>query len=471
MHPHTERSRDPGAPAGNGPGRSKAALRPLIRVLARFATVALGSAAGFAVALYGLGSALAAPAGSSPYANLHTFARALAHVEASYVGEVDQDQLIYGAVRGMLRSLDPHSAFLDPEEYRVLTSDTQGRFGGIGVEIDVRDGWLTVIGVFDGGPAERARVQPGDRFLTIEGRRARDMPIEQAVRLMRGEPGTRVNVSLRRDGAEDAVKLKLEREIIHVDAVEARVLSDRTLYLRLRAFQETTTREMSAAIDAAMSATRGEGSLRGVLLDLRNNPGGLLDEAVSVSDQFLDGGVVVSTRGRGDRNLSVARARRAGTRPEWPMVVLVNGYTASAAEIVAGALHDHKRAVLVGSRTFGKGSVQNIIELPDRSAIKLTIARYFTPSGRSIQAQGIVPDVQIEQVPAHRLESARAGFSEASLQGHLDAKQDTPADRDGGAVSEPEGADRTEFSDDFQAQIAHQTLRALITDREQRAAP
>lgn len=426
------------------------------------------------LALFSLSSAVAAPSGSSPYENLHTFARALAHIEASYVSEVDQDQLVYGAVRGMLRSLDPHSAFLDPDEYRVLTSDTQGRFGGVGVEIDVRDGWLTVLGVFEGGPAARARIQPGDRFLIIDGHRARDMPIEEAVRRMRGEPGTRVTVSLRRGDDDDAIQLELEREVIHVDAVEGRLLSDRTLYLRVRAFQETTTDELAAAIDAALAKGGSEDAVRGVLLDLRNNPGGLLDQAVSVADQFLDEGVIVSTRGRGDRPIASAQARGPGTRPNWPMVVLVNGYTASAAEIVAGALHDHKRAVLVGSRTFGKGSVQNIIELPDRSALKLTIARYFTPSGRSIQAQGIEPDVRIDQIPKQNLQVTASGFSEASLEGHLDAQTvgdgSGQGDRDD-PILQPIGEDRAAFSDDFQAKLAHQTLRALITDRAQRSTP
>jgi carboxyl-terminal processing protease len=412
--------------------------------------------------------AMGAPADASPYENLSTFARALAHIEMSYVSDVDQDKLIYGAIRGMVRTLDPHSDYLDPEEYRVLASDTRGRFGGVGVEIDVRDGWLTVTAVFPKGPAQRAGVRVGDRFVSIDGVRARDMPIEEAVRRMRGEPGTEVNVSLRRDEEGAAIDVILRREIISVDAVEAQVLPDRHVYVRLRVFQETTTRELADVLDTAMTATRDRGGVRGILLDLRDNPGGLLDQAVSVADEFLPGGVIVSTRGREGRELSVAQARENGTRPNWPMVVLVNGYSASAAEIVAGALRDHGRAVIVGTRTFGKGSVQNVIELPDASALKLTVARYYTPSGRSIQAEGIEPDVVIEQTAVSR--ERAAGISEASLEGHLENERNAAENAQTPGRNEPrrngEKSTGEPFADDVQARMAYQTLRAVAFDRE-----
>jgi carboxyl-terminal processing protease len=256
-----------------------------------------------------------------------------------------------------------------------------------------------------------------------------------------------------------------------VDAVEAEVLPDRHVYVRLRVFQETTTRELIDVLDEAAAASSGQGGIRGVLLDLRDNPGGLLDQAVSVADEFLREGVIVSTRGRGGRELSVAQAREGGTRPEWPLVVLVNGYTASAAEIVAGALRDHGRAVIVGTRTFGKGSVQNVIELPDASALKLTIARYYTPSGRSIQAEGIEPDVVIEQAAAPK-QAGKAGFSEASLEGHLENEGGTSAPGTGvsGERAEPRrvGSEpgQLPFADDFQAGMAYQTLKAIAFDRE-----
>jgi carboxyl-terminal processing protease len=367
----------------------------------------------------------------------------------------------------MVRTLDPHSDYLTPEEYRVLASDTRGRFGGVGVEIDVRDGWLTVTSVFPNSPARRANIQVGDRFVSMDGVRARDLPIEEAVRRMRGEPGTEVRVTLRRADDAPAIEATLRREIIEVDAVEGRLLSDGLLYVRLRVFQETVARELGAVLDQATAQSAEQGGLSGLLLDLRDNPGGLLDQAVLVADEFLDTGAIVSTRGRGGRQLAVAEARRIGTRPLFPIVVLVNGFTASAAEIVAGALQDHRRAVLVGTRTFGKGSVQNVIELPDASALKLTIARYYTPKGRSIQAEGIEPDVAIEQL---RQAAASADvLNEASLEGHLASEQGAaprPAARERSAPREadPRGA-RGPFADDFQANMAYQTLRALTLDR------
>jgi carboxyl-terminal processing protease len=436
-------------------------MHGVLRLLTCVFSAFLGGAAVSAIAL-------GAPTDESPYENLSTFARALAHIEMSYVGDVDQDRLVYGAIRGMVRTLDPHSDYLDPDEYRVLASDTRGRFGGVGVEIDVRDGWLTVTAVFPNGPAQRAGVRVGDRFVSIDGARARDMPIEEAVRRMRGEPGTEAMVSLRRADDAPAIEVQLRREIISVDAVEAQVLPDRHVYVRLRVFQETTTRELADVLDAAMTATREKGGVRGVLLDLRDNPGGLLDQAVSVADEFLDSGVIVSTRGRDGRELSVAEARESGTRPAWPMVVLVNGFSASAAEIVAGALRDHGRAVIVGTRTFGKGSVQNVIELPDASALKLTVARYYTPSGRSIQAEGIEPDVLIEQNAAAR--ERGVGISEATLEGHLENEGPGLGSEPAPARNEPrrngDKAVSDAFVEDVQARMAYQTLRAIAFDRE-----
>jgi len=425
-----------------------------------------------------LGCALAAsaaraePQAESPYRKLEIFARALAHVEQSYVARVDGDQLIYGAIRGMLGALDPHSSFMDPAQFRILASDSEGRYGGVGLEIDVRDGWLTVVSVFEDGPAARAGVKAGDRFLALGGVGARDMPIEQAQERMRGEPGTQIKVTLRRPDVAEALELTLTRDVIDVAAVDARVLPDRSVYVRLKVFQETTAAELRRALDRAVEHTAGKGGVSGVLLDLRDNPGGLLSSAVLVADEFLSEGVIVSTRGRGDRVLREQRATAAGTRPAWPIVVLVNGYTASAAEIVAGALHDHKRAVIAGTRTFGKGSVQNVIELPDESAIKLTTALYYTPSGKSIQAQGIEPDFVIEQLDAATLHKARLGrdaFSEATLAQHLQARAPTESRLPGESGAAPAKNDSEPFVDDFQAHMAHELLRAMVAART--AAP
>lgn len=448
-------------------GRSERERGP--RSWALYVSAFAGAMAG-TVGLGLMGRAEATPTRASPYANLSIFARALAHIEVSHVEPPDQDRLIRGAIRGMVETLDPHSAFLDPDEYRILAADTEGRFGGIGVEIDVRDGWLVVHGVIEGGPAARAGIRPGDRFLTIDGWAARDMPISQAVRRMRGEPGTQVQVRIRRDDVPDAIELTLTREVIRVDAVEARVLPDRVVYLRIRAFQGTTTQEVRAALDRAVEETREAGGVAGVLLDLRGNPGGLLDEAVRVADEFLEDGVIVSTRGRHGELLEEARARPGGTRPPWPMVVLVDHFSASAAEIVAGALQDHRRATIVGTRTWGKGSVQNLIELPDGSALKLTVARYYTPNGTSIQAHGIDPDIEVEQLDAATLERLRRQgivVSEANLENHLAGEHEPPRTA-GVARSEPRApreagsVEEASFDDDFQAHLGHQILRALI---------
>jgi len=403
--------------------------------------------------------------GQSPFQNLGIFARALAHIETSYVEEVDQDELIHGAIKGMARSLDPHSVYLDPDEYRILLADTRGRFAGIGVEISVRDGWLTVLGVFEGGPAAEAGVEVGDRFLAIENHPARDMRLSDAVRLMRGEPGTQVRVALRREGADEAIQATLTRAFIDVNPVESRLLPGRVLYLRLSAFQSNTTAEVQRALDAG--AREAGGDLEAILLDLRNNPGGLLHQAVYVSDEFLDGGSIVSTRGRGGVLLREHSAHARGTRPRIPMVVLVNGFTASAAEILAGALQDHDRALVVGTRTWGKGSVQNIVELPDGSAFKLTIARYYTPSGRSIQAEGIEPDMEVEQLPAEVLRDARrqarTQLREADLERHLDGSEEDEGDTPGRDEIREQGTEpRSPFLDDHQARIAYQTLRAML---------
>lgn len=413
----------------------------------------------------------------SPYRKLDTLARALAHLERSHVEAIEEDELIYGAIRGMLRSLDPHSSFLEPDAYRVLMSDTEGRYAGIGVEVDVRDGWLTVTAVNPGGPAGEAGVLPGDRFLSIEGRMARDMPIDEAVQHIRGEPGTEVDVSLRREGQEEAIPLKLVRRPIDIESVSGRLLSDRLLYLRLRAFQDNTPRRLTEVMDAAVDAARPHGGVRGVLLDLRDNPGGLVAAAVAVADAFISEGLLVSTRGRGGQLLRSHRARAAGTRPAWPMVVLVNSYSASASEIVAGALRDHKRAVIVGERTFGKGSVQTIIELPDGSAMKLTTARYYTPSGTSIQAAGIEPDVAIPQLKPEGVEAAkvpRDDIREATLDGHLSAgplapRQSAPTLERGevrGPRAEGQGEAPQAFVGDYQGAMAHQMLRALLMARD-----
>jgi carboxyl-terminal processing protease len=289
---------------------------------------------------------------------------------------------------------------------------------------------------------------------------------------MRGEPGTEVAVRLRRDSVPDAISATMRREVIRIETVEARVLSDRTLHLRVRAFNETTVIDARRALDEAAERTQASGGISGLVLDMRDNPGGLLDAAVAIADEFLDTGVIVSTRGRNGVLQREERAHR-GSRGSWPMVVLVNSYSASAAEIVAGALQDHGRAVIVGTRTFGKASVQNVIELPDGSALKLTTARYYTPSGRSIQAEGITPDVLIDQLDASLVRSARLGrddISEATLDRHLAAGSSgalsmSPPERTQVRAATTGSESDPRFRDDYQLAMSHQMLRALIAAR------
>ncbi|MEZ4405604.1 MAG: S41 family peptidase [Polyangiales bacterium] len=424
--------------------------RLTLRALASTAALCAAFGAGVAVDR----AATAVPQRQSPYRRLGVLAQVLAHIENSYVDPVDQDRLVDGAIRGMVDTLDPHSAYLNPEEYTLLESDTTGQFGGVGVEIDARGEWLTVIAPIPGSPAARAGVRAGDEITSIEGHDARGMDVDAAVRRMRGAPGTRVRVEIRRRNQREPLRLELVREVVRVESVEARLLPEGVGYVNLKSFQERSSEEMQRALDRLDREAGGR--VRGVVLDLRNDPGGLLDEAVYIADLFLREGVIVTTRGRDGRAQDEARARASGTRPEVPMVVIVNEYTASAAEILAGALQDHHRATVVGTRTFGKGSVQTVIDLPDGGALKLTIARYFTPSGRSIQARGIAPDIVVQQVdlPDEPAEgSADAPERERDLERHL-------PNLEGGDSAPPPvpGSDLR----DLQLRVGYQLLRGML---------
>jgi carboxyl-terminal processing protease len=425
--------------------------------------LALCLAAGFGAGLLAERRGEAIPPRASPYRRLGVLSQVMAHIENSYVDQVDEDRLIDGAIRGMVGTLDPHSSYLNAEEYALLESDTTGQFGGVGVEIDARGDYLTVIAPIAGSPAARAGVRAGDELLSIDGRDARGLDVDEAVRRMRGAPGSHVRVTFQRRGQTDPLRLDLVREVVHVSSVESRMMDGGVGYLALKSFQERSSDEVTRGLD---ELTRGSGGrLQGLVLDLRNDPGGLLDEAIFIADEFLHDGVIVSTRGRDGAAQDEARAHAAGTRPDFPIVVLVNEYTASAAEIVAGALQDHHRALLVGVRTFGKGSVQTVIDLPDGGALKLTIARYFTPSGRSIQAQGIAPDVQVEQVTLPddpTPGSPEAPERERDLDHHLtnnETNDPPPVEAPGSDIR------------DLQLRVGYQLLRGMIRDRSNAAAP
>jgi carboxyl-terminal processing protease len=332
--------------------------------------------------------------GSSGYQSLETFANILAIVQRNYVKEVETEKLITGAIEGMLGSLDPHSSYLTEDAYRELQTETEGRFGGLGLEITVRNGVLTVISPIDGTPAARAGVQPGDQIVGIDDRSTEELGLADAVKRLRGPKGSSVTISVRREGQEKLLKFTIVRDVIEISSVRAHVLESGFLYARIAQFQDRTSENLRAAL--AKEQPGGE-SIKGFVLDLRNNPGGLLNQAVGVSDLFLDSGLIVYTDGRQDQQKQKFSASRENSRTGFPMVVLVNGGSASASEIVAGALQDHKRALILGTKTFGKGSVQTILPLGGRSALRLTTAEYFTPNGRSIHDIGIQPDIVMDR--------------------------------------------------------------------------
>jgi carboxyl-terminal processing protease len=359
-------------------------LKPRRRL---FATVAL-----IAVVWLAVGGAKTVQAvARESYENLEVFTNILAIVQKNYVDPVSTKQLIEGAINGMLTSLDPHSAYLTPDLYRELQVDTQGSFGGLGIEITVKNGILTVVSPIEDTPAFRAGIKPGDQILKIEGEFTKDMSLVEAVKKMRGPKGTKVMLTLRREGVPELFDVAVTREIIQIQSVKSRPLEKGYAYVRVTQFQERTDEDLEKAVDRM--AKQGGGKLEGLVLDLRNNPGGLLTQAVRVSDLFLDAGMIVYTDGRLESQKQRYYSHKRKSHVECPMVVLVNGGSASAAEIVAGALQDHRRALILGTQTFGKGSVQTILPLGDNSALRLTTARYYTPRGRSIQATGITPDI------------------------------------------------------------------------------
>ena len=327
------------------------------------------------------------------YEGLETFTNILTIIQKNYVDEVSTKQLIEGAITGMLAALDPHSAYLTPDLYRELQVDTKGSFGGLGIEITNRNGLLTVVSPIDGTPAYRSGIKAGDQILKIDGEFTKDMTLVDAVKRMRGPKDTKVTLTLRRENVADIFDVTLTREIIKIQSVKSKTLEKGFGYVRVTQFQERTDDDL----ERALKQLGKEGNLQGLVLDLRNDPGGLLTQAVKISDVFLDSGLIVYTDGRLENQSQKYFAHKQGTYSDFPMVVLVNAGSASASEIVAGALQDHKRALILGTQTFGKGSVQTILPLDDTSALRLTTARYYTPNGRSIQATGIVPDIVMDQ--------------------------------------------------------------------------
>ena len=373
-------------------------------------------------------------AGSSDtFRQLKLFGDVFERVRAEYVEEVTDEALIESAINGMLTSLDPHSGYLDAKKYRDMQVQTKGEFGGLGIEVTMEDGLVKVVSPIDDTPADRAGIQAGDVITHINNEPVLGMSLAEAVERMRGPVDTSIALTLRRPGRDEPIDVSMARAVITISPVRWHAEGD-IGYIRVTAFNEQTETNLRSAIDDLKSQLGT--SLKGVVLDLRNNPGGLLEQAVAVADVFLDRGEIVSTRGRRPDSIQRFNARRGDLIDGRPMVVLINGGSASASEIVAGALQDHDRAIVMGTASFGKGSVQTIMPLPGHGAIRLTTARYYTPAGTSIQAKGIVPDIEVQQ---SRVEVIDQGVArrEADLRGRLENDQG-----DGQAENAPRGQRR-----------------------------
>jgi carboxyl-terminal processing protease len=349
------------------------------------------------------------------FGKLKAFGDVLSTVQASYVEEPDVDELVNGAIKGMLQTLDPHSSYLTPDLLKQVEVETKGVFGGLGIEIGVKDNVLTIIAPIEDTPAFRAGLQAGDKIIRIENEPTRDMNVMDAVKRLRGEPGTKVTIWIAREGLAEPQSYTITRDIIKIKSVKSKPMGDGIGYVKLNQFQQDTDSELEKALQAL---TKEKGGLKGLVLDMRNNPGGLLDQAVKVADKFIDSGLIVYTDGRIENQKFKYSAHKEGTYMGFPMVVLVNAGSASASEIVAGALQDHGRAILLGAQTFGKGSVQTIIPMEDGSALRLTTARYFTPNGRSIQAKGIEPDLVVSD-GREVIEGHPGPLRERDIQRHL----------------------------------------------------
>ncbi len=367
------------------------------------------------------------------YEKLKVFSDVLTIIQKNYVEDSNAEDLIYGAINGMLRTLDPHSSFMRPDFYKELQVETKGSFGGLGIEITMKNGILTIVSPIEDTPAFRIGLQAGDKIVKIEDETTESMTLLDAVKKMRGPAGTDVTISIIREGFLEPQDFTITREVIHIKSVKYKSLEEGTIgYIRLSQFQEDSGREFNKAL---VSLEGGEKPLEGLVLDLRNNPGGLLDQAVKISDEFLEEGLIVYTQGKLEGQQMKFTAQPNQDPHDYPIIVLVNGGSASGSEIVAGALQDHNRAVILGTTTFGKGSVQTIIPLEDGSGLRLTTARYYTPSGRSIQATGIVPDVIVKNQTVHTPEEKKnlRMIKEKDLKGHFEpegAAEETAAPED-----------------------------------------
>ena len=370
---------------------------------------------------------------ASRFEQLELFNKVLFQIESSYYRKVDSKVLIEGAIKGMMDTLDPHSSYLNKKVFSKMQSETSGKFGGIGVEVTQKDGTIVVITPIDDTPAAQKGLQPMDKIVEINHDSTIGMSLEDAVEKMRGPANSKVNVGIIREGEEGVKRISFRRKIIKVKAVKQHLVKERYAYVRLTQFQKNAGKAIAQSVKALEQKVKNNKGLKGIILDLRSNPGGLLDEAVNVSSLFLKKGVVVSTEGRNGTDKEVRYVNKAGAKfLDTPIVVLINGASASASEIVAGALQDHDRAIIMGSNSFGKGSVQTVAKITDEAGMKLTIAQYMTPKGRKIQAIGIKPDIEIDDLDSSWIEKAKKSTSylrEADLRNHLVATIETKKEK------------------------------------------
>ncbi|KXS50972.1 MAG: carboxyl-terminal protease [Marinobacter sp. T13-3] len=390
-----------------------------------------------------------------PLDDLRKFTEVFSRIKDAYVEDVSDTKLLESAIKGMLSELDPHSTYLTPEDYAELEESTSGRFGGLGIEVGMEDGFVKVISPIDDTPAQKAGVQAGDLIIKLDDQPVKGMSLEEAVNIMRGEPGSVLTLTIMRDGESAPIEIDVTRDIIKVTSIKSRMVDNGYGYVRITQFQADTGKQFTDALQKLEDKNGGE--LDGLVIDLRNNPGGVLQAAVETADALLDQGLIVYTEGRIQSSRLRFTAKSGDVMADTPIVVLINGGSASASEILAGALQDHQRAVIMGTQSFGKGSVQTVIPLDENHAIKMTTARYYTPEGRSIQAAGIKPDIEVKPAELTELNS-RPFFSEADLSGHLEGENED------NARQEREQADQTKASPadrDYQLRSALNLLKGL----------
>ena len=382
------------------------------------------------------------------YEMLNLFGEVMERAKISYVEEVSDKKLIEAAINGMLTSLDPHSSYLDTESFAYMSEQTRGKFGGLGIEVTMDNGLVMVVSPIDDTPAAKAGIKSGDYITHIDGQTVIGLTLNEAVAKMRGKIGTKIKLSVRRANAKP-FEVTLKREEIKIHSVKTEIKNDNILYIRISSFAEENDKEIIKAVKDAQKKLKNK--LAGIVIDVRNNPGGLLDQAVAVSDLFLDKGEVVSTRSRNEEDTVKYTAQTGDIAAGLPMVVIINEGSASASEIVAGALQDHHRAIVIGEKSFGKGSVQTVIPLGEYGAMRITTARYYTPSGRSIQAKGIEPDILVKQAKLEAVESYGLNIKESELKGALKNEEDNKKAKSG---SENKSENKEEIAD-------YQLIRAL----------